>query len=118
MMTDLWRQAWGNRLRSLPTPVPLQVIPYKNLDGEMLSCMICNRGESGSPPEWLVTLSASDMTVVKGLHEACRVKQAGKVTRLSDQGCGASGGQQCALAPHDECVVCRERRAVEHLARI
>jgi hypothetical protein len=82
-MVDLWKQAWTNRVKALPRPEPLELFPVPNVDAEMLACVICGQGsdERGSPTEWLVTMSATDATVTRGLHESCRVKQVSRVKR-------------------------------------
>lgn len=83
MMADLWMQAWTNRVKKLPRPEPLQLFPEPNVEAERLGCVICGAGsdERGSPPEWLVTMSATDATITRGLHESCRVKQVTRVKR-------------------------------------
>lgn len=67
---------WDDKISGLPHACRVVLPIEPNHDMEELTCMICNRGETGGPhqtPEWVVTLRAPGQRIVRGLHERCRV---------------------------------------------
>jgi hypothetical protein len=72
MTNYAFMSAWLDRLAALPSLRRLSVAIEPNVDRESLSCLVCNRGESGEPTEWIALVRSGGQSIAAGLHEVCR----------------------------------------------
>lgn len=73
-MHDFFPSIWKDKIAALPCVATLALPIAPNVDAELLTCIVCNRGEgrAGEVPEWLLTMRNPNERKTVGLHERCR----------------------------------------------